>query len=191
MVRSHFLTAFKVAFTTGLVALALCARTKAKADAAREQASQRILARKIAEDAERLYKELRATAVDVSQCPDLAPAVAAALAVAKGEGSITGGKRLHDKESDRIASIAACLNALGAKATPLEDGLRITGVTALKGGEAASDGDHRIAMMAAGGSPLCKDPIVLSGWEAVAKSWPGFWGEFGKLGGACNGEPMG
>jgi peptidyl-prolyl cis-trans isomerase SurA len=53
--------------STGLVALALCARTKAKADAAREQASQRILSRKIAGDAEKLYKELRATAVVVKK----------------------------------------------------------------------------------------------------------------------------
>jgi peptidyl-prolyl cis-trans isomerase SurA len=51
--------------STGLVALALCARTKARAEAAREQASQRILSRKIAADAERLYQELRATAVVV------------------------------------------------------------------------------------------------------------------------------
>jgi peptidyl-prolyl cis-trans isomerase SurA len=53
--------------STGLVALALCAKTKAKGDTAREQASQRILARMIAEDAEKLYKELRATAVVVKK----------------------------------------------------------------------------------------------------------------------------
>jgi len=53
--------------SAGLVALALCEKTKAKGDAAREQASQRILARKIAADAENLYKELRATAVIVKK----------------------------------------------------------------------------------------------------------------------------
>ncbi|MBB4196329.1 hypothetical protein CCR94_05740 [Rhodoblastus sphagnicola] len=53
--------------SAGLVALALCERSKAKSDAARDQASQRILARKIADDAEKLYKELRATAVVVKK----------------------------------------------------------------------------------------------------------------------------
>ena len=53
--------------SSGLVALALCAKTAAKADAARDQASQRILARKINSDAEALYKELRATAVVVKK----------------------------------------------------------------------------------------------------------------------------
>jgi peptidyl-prolyl cis-trans isomerase SurA len=53
--------------STGLVALAVCAKSKAKGDSAREQASQRVLSRKIAEDAERLYKELRATAVVVKK----------------------------------------------------------------------------------------------------------------------------
>lgn len=134
---------------------------------------------------------LRAATVDVSQCPDLAPAVAAAMAVADGESRITGGRRLRVKESDRIASIAACLNELGAKVTPLEDGLRITGVSALKGGQAPSAGDHRIAMMAAAASPLCMAPIRLSGWEVVSKSWPGFWAVFGELGGKTDGQPMG
>jgi 3-phosphoshikimate 1-carboxyvinyltransferase len=130
---------------------------------------------------------LRAAEVDVSQCPDLAPAVAAAMAVAEGESRISGGKRLRIKESDRISSIAACLNALGGKAEPTEDGLRITGVDALKGGEASSRNDHRIAMMAASISALCEGPVVLEGWEAVAKSWPGFWGEFVNLGGKTDG----
>jgi peptidyl-prolyl cis-trans isomerase SurA len=53
--------------STGLVALALCERGKARSDAARDQASQRVLARKIVADAEKLYKELRATAVVVKK----------------------------------------------------------------------------------------------------------------------------
>jgi 3-phosphoshikimate 1-carboxyvinyltransferase len=138
-----------------------------------------------------LRSKLHAATVDVSQCPDLAPAVAAAMAVAEGESRIAGGKRLRMKESDRIASIAACLNVLGAKVTPLEDGLQIVGVRGLKGGEAPSANDHRIAMMAAAASPLCTAPIMLSGWEAVNKSWPGFWEDFGKLGGETDGQPMG
>jgi len=53
--------------SAGLVTLALCARDKARADAAREQAAQVVLARKIVVEAEKLYKELRATAVIVKK----------------------------------------------------------------------------------------------------------------------------
>jgi len=53
--------------SAGLVALAVCERSKARAESAREQASQRILSRKIAVDAEKLYKELRASAVVVKK----------------------------------------------------------------------------------------------------------------------------
>ena len=53
--------------SSGLMALALCARDKARADAAREQAAQLVLARKIIGEAEKLYKELRATAVIVKK----------------------------------------------------------------------------------------------------------------------------
>jgi peptidyl-prolyl cis-trans isomerase SurA len=53
--------------SSGIVALALCDRSKAKSDVARDQASQRILARLIDADAEKLYKDLRAAAVVVKK----------------------------------------------------------------------------------------------------------------------------
>jgi 3-phosphoshikimate 1-carboxyvinyltransferase len=134
---------------------------------------------------------LRGITANVSQCPDLAPAIAAAMAVAQGESRITGGRRLREKESDRIMSIAACLSALGADITETEDGMIIHGKARLSGGAASSAGDHRIAMMAAAASPLCEGPIYLKGHEAVAKSWPGFWESFRGLGGALHEQPVG
>ena len=128
--------------------------------------------------------ELVAAEVDVAQCPDLAPAVAAAMAVARGVSRITGGRRLRDKESDRIASIAAALNALGADVRETADGMEITGrPEGLAGGRADAQGDHRIAMMAAAVSAACAGPVVISGADAVAKSWPRFWQDFARLGG--------
>ena len=130
---------------------------------------------------------LRGIDADVSQCPDLAPAIAAALAVAGGAGRITGGARLRAKESDRIRSVAACLNSLGADVTETGDGMLIAGKPALAGGSADACNDHRIAMMAAAVSPACRAPVMLTGWQAVAKSWPGFWNDFIALGGRTNG----
>jgi hypothetical protein len=48
------------------VSLALCSRKASKADAAREAAQQRIMARKIQQDADKLYEEIRSHAVIVS-----------------------------------------------------------------------------------------------------------------------------
>lgn len=135
--------------------------------------------------------ELRAAVVDVSQIPDLAPAAAAAMAVALGVSRITGGKRLRDKESDRIAAIASCLNGLGADVTETEDGMVIRGRERLSGGRVSSCNDHRIAMMAASVSPACAGPVVLEGYSAVAKSWPGFWNAFRQLGGVFDEQPVG
>ena len=84
--------------------------------------------------------ELRAIEADVSQCPDLAPAIAAAMSVAKGKSAITGGERLKIKETDRIASIAGNLNRLGAKITPQGDGMTVSGSKALAGGNADGTG---------------------------------------------------
>ncbi len=128
--------------------------------------------------------QLAAITADVSQCPDLAPALAAAMAVARGQSRITGGHRLRDKESDRIASIAACLNALGADARETEDGLVIEGRPGgLTGGAAHAQNDHRIAMMAAALTPACAGPVRLADADTVAKSWPRFWQDWAQLGG--------
>lgn len=134
---------------------------------------------------------LASCTMDVSQCPDLTPAIAAAMAVAEGKSCIVGGKRLRDKESDRLHAIASCLNALGSDVQETEDGLVIRGKDRLQGGNITSFNDHRIAMMAAGVSPLCAEPVIVQGYEAVAKSWPGFWQDFKDLGGDIHEQPMG
>lgn len=52
----------------------------------------------------------------------------------------------------------------------------------LKGGRADSWNDHRIAMMAAIASLLCREKVVLTGSDAVQKSYPGFFEDLKKLG---------
>ena len=44
-------------------------------------------------------------------------------------------------------------------------------------------GDHRIAMMATVASAGCTQEVIIRGAEAVNKSYPGFWRDFGSLGG--------
>ena len=127
-------------------------------------------------------KQRNATRIDAGTIPDLIPVISAILSVANGTSVITNASRLRIKESDRLATTASTLNALGAKITELEDGLIIEGVPSLKGGTVDAYIDHRIAMTAAVASLVCTEPVVLTGAQAVNKSYPKLWEDFGKLG---------
>jgi len=117
--------------------------------------------------------------IDGSDIPDIVPPIAAVLAFAEGTSKITGLRRLAYKESDRLAAVAGGLSGLGAEgAASGGDALLITGRRSIAGGKADSLGDHRIAMMAALAAIGAEGPVLLSGSEAVAKSWPGFWDWF-------------
>ena len=115
---------------------------------------------------------LRGCSLDVRSTPDLAPPLALLAACAAGTTRITGAARLRYKESDRLASIAAALRALGADVRDLPDGLEIAGGR-LTGGTVDACGDHRIAMLAAIVSARCD--VRLRGAECVEKSDPHFW----------------
>ena len=125
-------------------------------------------------------------AVDVSQNPDLVPPLAAAAALAAGKTTrLVNAGRLRIKESDRLASTTAVLNALGADVTEGEDFLLIHGREMLHGGATVDSwGDHRIAMMTAVAATRCENPVILTGAEAVNKSYPSFWEEYARLGGS-------
>ncbi len=118
--------------------------------------------------------------VDASDIPDLVPPIALLAACAEGTTRIFGAKRLKIKESDRLQSVSAAINALGGKVTVTDDGLIIEG-TGLKGGTVDSQNDHRIAMLAAIASSVCQNPVTLHGSNAVAKSYPRFWQDFEKM----------
>ncbi len=128
--------------------------------------------------------ELIGMAMDISDCPDLAPVLALACCLAKGNSRITGAKRLRMKESDRIQSVGSTLVALGAKVQCTDDGFEIDGVEFLQGGRVSSHNDHRIAMMVAIAAGACNEFVFLDGAEAVAKSYPDFWEHYKLLGGS-------
>ena len=65
-----------------------------------------------------------------------------------------------------------------------EDFLLIHGREMLHGGATVDSwGDHRIAMMTAVAATRCENPVILTGAEAVNKSYPSFWEEYARLGG--------
>lgn len=125
--------------------------------------------------------------IDLSQCPDLAPPLAAMAAVRKGTTRFVHAGRLRMKESDRLETIARTLNALGAKAQVGEDTLTLEEVDHLEGGTVDGCNDHRIAMMAAVAAVACKEPVTILGAECVKKSYPRFWEDYTALGGEIHG----
>ena len=126
---------------------------------------------------------LKGIKIDVSQCPDLAPVIGAAMAIAKGESLITGGERLKLKESDRIQAIVNTIINLGGDAKATDDGMIISGIDGLSGGDVSCYNDHRIAMMIGALSAYCTGDILVDGHNCVAKSYPHFWTDFEHLGG--------
>lgn len=125
--------------------------------------------------------------IDVDQIPDLLPVLAVLACAAEGETVLFNAARLRDKESDRLASTAAMLRALGGDVREEPDALRIMGAGRLKGGAVDGAGDHRIVMAAAVAAAICKTPVTIYGAEAVWKSYPGFFEAYGALGGSCDG----
>ncbi len=104
---------------------------------------------------------------------DELPVLFIAAACASGETLVTGAEELRVKESDRVASMAAGLSALGIQAEALPDGIRIQGGQ-LQGGSIDSQGDHRIAMAFAVAAQRAAGPIVLRDCANVATSFPSF-----------------
>ena len=123
---------------------------------------------------------------DISQIPDMLPALAVLAAFAKGTSEFSGGRRLRTKESDRIASTVELLTALGGKAAETEDGIKVFGNGELAGGTANGANDHRIVMAAATAATACKKNVIIKGAQAINKSYPTFFSDFSKLGGITN-----
>ena len=122
--------------------------------------------------------------LDVSQCPDLVPALAAMAAVRRGTTRIVNAGRLRIKESDRLSAVTQVLTQMGAQVTEHPDALTITGKDSLEGGvRVDSHNDHRIAMMAAIAATRCAKPVTVLNAGCVAKSYPNFWDDYESLGG--------
>ena len=126
--------------------------------------------------------ELYGIDIDATNIPDLVPILSVVAAAANGRTVIRGAARLKLKESDRLSSVAEMLRTLGASIAKTDDGLIIDGGARLEGGVVSSCADHRIAMSAAVASLLCDGDVTVTGAEAVAKSYPAFWGDIASLG---------
>lgn len=115
----------------------------------------------------------------VSLMIDEFPILFVAAALADGVTRTTGLEELRVKESDRLATMAAGLRAIGVTVEEHPDGLTIEGT----GGEPLSGGgpvathlDHRIAMSLAVAGLASRDGVAVDDTTPAATSFPGFAG---------------
>ena len=134
---------------------------------------------------------IRAQDIDAAQIPDLVPILAVTAALADGDSRIYNAQRLRIKESDRLKTTAALIQALGGQCEETQDGLLIHGVKRFTGGTVDGANDHRIVMAAAMAALAAQGEVTIQDAQAINKSYPSFFHEYNRLGGHAHGIHLG
>ncbi len=117
--------------------------------------------------------ELVGIVANVSDCSDVFPTLAAIATQATTPTELDGLGHTRKQESDRIASVAAAITALGGRATAYGDAIRIEPCP-LHEGVVDAAGDHRVAM-AFSILGLLVPGVAIAGADSVTKTFPGFY----------------
>ena len=111
----------------------------------------------------------------VPQLIDELPLLAVVGSQVPGGIEIRDAAELRVKESDRIATTALNLRAMGADVTEFEDGLHVSGPARLRGAEIHPRGDHRIAMAFTVAGLVAEGETQITNHDCVAVSFPEFF----------------
>jgi 3-phosphoshikimate 1-carboxyvinyltransferase len=118
---------------------------------------------------------------EVAAAIDEIPVLCLAATQARGRTTIRGAGELRNKESDRIAGIAAGLGALGARVGVDGDDITIDGPTRLSGASTQTLDDHRLAMTFAVAGLIASGSTTVDRADSAAVSYPGFFTELERL----------
>jgi 3-phosphoshikimate 1-carboxyvinyltransferase len=113
----------------------------------------------------------------IDEIPGLAALAAMQPAISM---TVRGAQELRVKESDRITMLARGFTRLGIRVEEYPDGFTIHGGPP-SGGDADAAGDHRLAMAFAIAGSRATGPVHVTGADAVAVSYPGFFGQLDGL----------
>ncbi|MEO7003620.1 MAG: 3-phosphoshikimate 1-carboxyvinyltransferase, partial [Ktedonobacterales bacterium] len=127
----------------------------------------------------RVGKGLGVRSIDGDGCIDSVPALAAAACLLPGETRFERVGTLRLKESDRISDLCAELRRAGCDVEPLPDAIIVHGrPEGIAGGVTVeSHDDHRLAQALAIVALGSQQGLTISGAQAVAKSYPGFFAD--------------
>lgn len=123
---------------------------------------------------------------DATDCPDLFPPLVALAVACKGETVIKGVSRLAHKESDRGLTLQEEFGKMGVRIELDDDLMRVYGDGQIKGAKVHSRHDHRIAMACAVAALIADAEVTIEQANAVKKSYPDFFRDLKKLGGAVS-----
>ena len=131
-------------------------------------------------DIKALYSEnLQATTVhpeEVASLIDELPALAIAMAKAKGISKVTGASELRVKESDRIKAICDFLGQMNVTIEESNDGYSITGTDKIDfDGTTKETSDHRIAAAMTIAALASKTGFVIPDTDCIGISFPDFF----------------
>ncbi|HEY4777308.1 MAG TPA: 3-phosphoshikimate 1-carboxyvinyltransferase [Candidatus Acidoferrales bacterium] len=137
------------------------------------------------------HSVLSGGAIDGAQAAEMIdelPMLAALGPLTEKGIEIRGAQELRVKESDRIATLAAGLQRMGAAVEEFPDGLRVEGRSAghLRGAKVDPAGDHRIAMALSIVALGAQGDTVIRDADYVSVSYPEFFETLGRLRGEGN-----
>nr|WP_237236802.1 3-phosphoshikimate 1-carboxyvinyltransferase [Rothia nasimurium] len=112
--------------------------------------------------------------LDLAEAGELAPTVAALIALSPATSVLSGVAHLRGHETDRLAALTAEINRLGGRAEETEDGIRVTAPVA-HGALMLTYADHRMATAAAV-MGLVVPGVVVENVETTSKTLPNFTG---------------
>ena len=118
---------------------------------------------------------------EVAAAIDEIPILCLAATQARGKTTIRGAGELRNKESDRIAGIAAGLRALGAQIAVDGDDITIEGPSTLVGAQTQTLDDHRLAMTFAVAGLIASGSTSIDRADSAAVSYPSFFIELERL----------
>ncbi len=118
---------------------------------------------------------------DARDYPDLFPPLTALAFSCEGRSRIRGVERLRRKESDRAKALVEEYTKIGGQIL-IDGDYLVVDKSKLKGGEANSRGDHRIAMSFAIAALNAEAPVSIYDAECVSKSYPSFFDDLKLLG---------
>jgi len=126
-------------------------------------------------------KKLDGGKFDLSDSPDLVPAIAILALKASSPIEIFNVEHVRLKETDRLSIIARELSKLGIKIEEKKDGLILDNSDNLNGADLNSENDHRL-FMAFCIAGMCVGNCTISDPESVEVSYPNFISEMKRLG---------
>lgn len=116
----------------------------------------------------------RGADLDLRECSELAPTLAAVAVLADGPSRLHGIAHMRGHESDRLRALAGELSRSGARVEETDDGLVIDGAAGrLHGASLRAQGDHRLAMAYAV-LGLLIDGVEVDDITTTAKTMPDF-----------------